>query len=834
LNIYLRDYSPDNSNTTSLDDLIFCQYKIRMKYIRTLSGLWLATALIACSLPSGLPNLAPGQTASPSLSPTLEATFTPTITPTPLPVARVSVGDQAFFNGEYDSALVHYQTAFNDSPDPQVRASAKWGEARIYFTQERYQDTINTLQILINEYSQSTHIGQAHFLQGLAHYRLGNYQAAADSWQSYLTIRPGYLDAYAQELRGDALFDAGNYTDALSAYTAAIQAPSLGDDINLDLKVASTQTDLGDYESALALYDGIAARAPNDYIKAQAAYEAGLVYQALGRNDEAQGKFRLAVENYPLSNYAYLSLVALLDANAEVDDLNRGLVDYYYGEYDIAIKRLDIYISKNPINDGTAYYYRALAKKGLDFYDEALLDLSTFIIGYPTHPNWGTAWGKKADIQLFSLGLDEEAAKTLMDFASASPSNPLAADYLMRAARIYESNAQYSEGLQTWARVANDFPGTEQASTAVFFMGIITYRNGDAATALESFNRSLGLAASPSDKARAYLWMGKAYQKLGDIDNAMNTWRGSQSTDPGGYYSERARDLLLDRAPFTAPVSLSTAPNLESERKDAETWLRLTLNLPIETDLSGLGALAGDERVVRGNELWDMGLYEKARLEFESLRSELELNQDAAGSYRLANHLLNLGLYRTAIFAARQTLTLAGLDDHIESMTAAPYFAHVRYGLYYSDLIFPDAQTNNFDPLFILSVIRQESLFEGFVSSSAGARGLMQIIPATGEQITFQLGWPLNYTDQDLYRPDVSIAFGTHYLATNRDLLNGDIYAALAAYNGGPGNAQTWKELSGADPDLFLESVRFEETRNYIRNIYEIYVIYRRLYGMAE
>ena len=250
--------------------------------------------------------------------------------------------------------------------------------------------------------------------------------------------------------------------------------------------------------------------------------------------------------------------------------------------------------------------------------------------------------------------------------------------------------------------------------------------------------------------------------------------------------------------------------------------------------MNGLGPLASDERIIRGVELWELGLYEDARLEFESLRLQLELNQDAVGSYRLTNYLLDLGLYRSAIFAARQTLTLAGLDEHTESMMAPPYFSHVRYGLYYSDLVIPDAQTNTLDPLFVFSVIRQESLFEGFVNSNAGARGLMQIIPATGAEISSQLVWPYNYSDKDLYRPDVSVAFGTYYLAKNRALVNGDIYAALAAYNGGLGNAIIWKELSGDDPDLFLETVRFEETRNYIRNIYEIYVIYRRLYGTAE
>ncbi|MBI5963025.1 MAG: transglycosylase SLT domain-containing protein, partial [Chloroflexi bacterium] len=512
---------------------------------------------------------------------------------------------------------------------------------------------------------------------------------------------------------------------------------------------------------------------------------------------------------------------------------DRGIVDYFAGQYDVAIQRLDIYIAANPSNDGTPYFYRALARRALNFYDEAVQDLSTFIAGYPTHPRWGDAWSEKADILRYNMDLSDESAKTLIDFVSAAPNNTLAEDYLMSAARIYESNAQYDEALQIWARVANEYPGTEPASTAVFFIGIINYRNGDANAALDSFSRSLSLAISSTDKARAYLWLGKAYQKLGENDSAMNAWREGQTVDPGGYYSERARDLLVDNPPFTPPVSVNLTPNLEAERRDADDWVKLTFNPTADTDISGLGPLASDQRVVRGMELWNLGLYEKARLEFESLRAELELNQDAIGSYRLANHLLDLGLYRTAIFAARQTLTMAGLNEHTESMMAPPYFSHLRYGLYYSDLVIADAQTNGFDPLFIFSVIRQESLFEGFVSSGAGARGLMQIIPPTGAEITSRLGWPLNYTDKDLYRPNVSVRFGTHYLARNRDLLNGDIYAALAAYNGGPGNAQQWKSLSGDDPDLFLESVRFEETRNYIRNIYEIYVIYRRLYGAA-
>jgi soluble lytic murein transglycosylase len=744
------------------------------------------------------------------------------------------VGDRAFFDGQYENALLHYQTAFHDSPDVQVQAAAQWGEARVYFAEERYAEALTAIQTLITGYPQSSDLGQAYFLQGLANYRLDNYQAAADAWQTYLVLRPGHLDAYVQEMRGDALFEAQKYTDASAAYTASIQSPSLGDNITLDLKVAETNVKMGAYDSALALYDGIAARAPNDYIKAQVAYESGMAYQALGKNDEALGKFRLAVENYPLSYYAYLSLVALLDTNAEVSQLDRGLVDYFAGQYAVAVEAFTRYIAENPTNDGTAYYYRALAQRDLGNYEAALKDFAIFTANYPIHPRWGDAWGEKAFVEWNNLGSYSVAAKTLLDFVAVAPNSDLSADYLMSAARIYERDAKYKEALQIWARVANEYPSSDQASMAVFLMGIIYYRNGDTATALDSFNRSLTLSTLAADQARGYLWVGKSQQKLGDHEAAMNAWREAQSRDSGGYYSERARDLLVDRAPFTPPISSNLTPDLQAERKDADSWVRLTFNLPADTDLSGLGVLAADGRIIRGTELWELGLYEDARLEFENLRTELETNKDAVGSYRLTNYLLNLGLYRSAVFAARQVLTIAGLNEHTESMMAPPYFSHVRYGLYYSDLVIPDAQTNDFDPLFIFSVIRQESLFEGFINSNAGARGLMQIVPTTGAQIVSQLGWPVNYNEKDLYRPDVSIELGTYYLGNNRKLLDGDLYAALAAYNGGPGNSLQWQQLSGDDPDLFLESVRFDETRNYIRNIYEIYVIYKRLYGAAE
>jgi soluble lytic murein transglycosylase len=80
----------------------------------------------------------------------------------------------------------------------------------------------------------------------------------------------------------------------------------------------------------------------------------------------------------------------------------------------------------------------------------------------------------------------------------------------------------------------------------------------------------------------------------------------------------------------------------------------------------------------------------------------------------------------------------------------------------------------------------------------------------------------------------VSLKLGADYLNRQRENFDGDIYAALAAYNGGPGNAAAWIQLAENDPDLFMEVIPYAETRNYIRRIYENFKIYRFIYSREQ
>jgi soluble lytic murein transglycosylase len=793
-------------------------------------GLWLILVLSACQmLPASPPAATPTITPGPSPTPTASPTSTPL--PTPEPVVRIDSGDKALFFGDYETARAQYLAAYNDATDDSLKAAALWGLGRTELADGNYQLALDNLTRLTDTYPESNYSARAYFLMGQAYNGLQEYAQAAEAYNTYMTRIPGVLDGYVQEYRGDALNEAKDYPGAISAYNAALSASRLDDGMLLQIKIANARAAFGDFAGALTMYDQVFNTSTNDYVKAQMDYLAGNTHVELNQRDEANARYLHAVENYPLSYYSYLSLVELIGVDYPVGDLDRGLVDYHAGQYDVALVALDRYIAANPADDGTAHYSRAATLREMQQTQESIQELNTFIANYQNHPRWVDAWEDKAYLQWAILGDYPAAAQTLLDLASQIPGSEFTPGILSDAARILERNNNLEEAARTWERIGNEYPSSEQVPEALFLAAISRYRLGDYQSALAILQRDQLLSTKSEDRARAYLWIGKAQQKLGDNTAAEESWRQGQVLDTAEYYSLRARDLILESAPFESPDSTNLNPDLAKERKDADAWMRVTFNLPVDTDLSGPGTLAQDARFIRGTELWELGMYDEARLEFESLRESISAN--ATDNFRLANHLLDIGLYRTAIFAARQVLSLAGKDSQADSLTAPIYFNHLRYGLYYHDLIIEESQKYGIDPLFMFSVIRQESLFEGFVKSTAGAHGLMQIVPETGGQIANELKWPQGFDSKDLYRPIVSVRFGSYYLDKNRDLMNGSLYGSLAAYNAGPGNALVWQGLAGDDPDLLLEIIRFQETRDYIRYIYEIFTVYRNLYGPA-
>ena len=147
----------------------------------------------------------------------------------------------------------------------------------------------------------------------------------------------------------------------------------------------------------------------------------------------------------------------------------------------------------------------------------------------------------------------------------------------------------------------------------------------------------------------------------------------------------------------------------------------------------------------------------------------------------------------------------------------------------YRSYIETSAESRRTDPFLVAAVIKHESKFEPRARSDGGARGLMQLMPATAEWIARQLGEP--FTEEYLYDPALNIRYGVWYLAELEREFGGNDILALAAYNAGRGNVRDWMERFHWTQQFDeIEAIPYPETRFYVRRVLEDREQYKRLY----
>jgi soluble lytic murein transglycosylase len=778
-----------------------------------------------------LPTASPvdGQPTLPTSSPT--ASPPPAFADDPVvPAGNLEQADQAMAIGDWPAAMEKYQAALDAARDPESQTAALAGVGRTYYRSGDLYNALQVLRSLVEAYPTSDYAAEAFFITAQIHASQNRPAEAAQAYLEFLDQRPDVIDAYIHEWRGDTLWSAGDYAGALAAFQAALNSPRLPSNLDLEIKLAQMYALTGDSATALVMYADIYQRSSMEYQKARVDLLQGRLHASLNQTEQASTAWLDAVNHYPQLSDAYQSLVELVNAGYPVDELLRGKVDYYAGEYNVALAALDRYlatVSDDPVGLGTAYHFRGLVLRAMGDVENALAMWDFAIQNYPDLPMIDQVWEEKGYTQWAYLEQHPDAIQTLLDFAAAYPVHARAAEFIFDAARVAERSGDLALASQLWQRMVAEYPTNPLAYEATFQAGIVDFRRADYTVAQARFVSAQQMAAAPEDLARAYLWIGKSYQAQGDDAAANSFWSLGADTDPTGYYSERAGDLAAGIDPFTPPQVFDFGFDANAERRQAEAWLRQTFTLPEGTDLDSDGDVLNEPSLQRGMELWRLGMYELAGSELDDLR--LSYQNDPANTYRLMNYLLEQGIYRLAILSSRQILTAAGMDD-ATTLDAPMYFNRIRFGNYYASLVIPAAKDFGLHPLLVWSVIRQESLFDATIRSSAGATGLMQITPPTGQDIADRLGWPPNFTEDDLLRPQVSLRLGLDYLVDQIAYLDNNLYAALAGYNAGPGNAAAWKALAPNDPDLLLEVIRFSEPQRYIRGIYEIFSIYRLLY----
>lgn len=248
--------------------------------------------------------------------------------------------------------------------------------------------------------------------------------------------------------------------------------------------------------------------------------------------------------------------------------------------------------------------------------------------------------------------------------------------------------------------------------------------------------------------------------------------------------------------------------------------LNLTYNItqepsqPAPEVIAQLGLRPG---FVRARELFYAGLYRYANAEWVAASTTLS---------RAAR-------CQTALLAqqwgwsgrAMQTLANAGCWGDLS----------ISYPLAYADTLAPRAQQLGLDLPWVYGLIRSESVFRPDAVSAAGALGLMQLMPATGRRVAARLGLTLD-GQQPLLDPDTNLAVGSSYLGHLLQRFDGNELLATAAYNAGPDRVLAWLPQSGSLPaDVWVDSIPFWETRNYVRNVFSAAVIFDwRLHHRTE
>jgi len=816
--------------------------------MRLTISLMVSVLLTACTLNQpDLPDLTPNQenviyvTATPqpatvvALQSNTATPIPPTVPPTPdvEPSVLLQLADTYETNGYYEDAIGVYQSLINqgDAIAPEYRAISAFKLGQLAVRDGFFQQAVDSLTVLITQFPENEQTPQAYFLRGDAYLGLSQWQPAVDDFQQYLSLRPGLIDSYAYERIADAQIALGQTDQALQNYELAINARrSLVPLLVLREKLAQIYINLGRRTDAVTQYDAILSVAQNTPYRANISFTAAKTLLDGGDTENGLSRMNTVFTNYPNTSTAYQAMQELIANGAEIDGLQRGKTAFIAGDYQAAINAFNEYTTNYQLAAIPAELHLLLGRayREIGNFDAATVAFQTIIDQYPQDPLFGDALLERGRTRFLS-GDIPAAISIYLDIAdSYNYLTDAAGEALWRAGYLYGTNGELGLSRQTFVRLADTYPNHELTTNGLFIAASAAVNNNEPAVAENLYSRIASLTTG-QDQAAAYLWVGRLALGRNDETAANQAFDLAIGAAPDSYYAARADDIRIGREPFQPPAEYQFSFDVNADANEADAWMRTTFGIQAEGELWRLSeTLNTDPRMIRGRELFAVAAYDEAFAEFESLTDEARDNGDALAMYQLAVYLRGIGAYRESIIAAADVIIASGQG----TLQVPPFVARMRFPDYYIDVIQPAADARGVDPLLMLSLIRQESLFNTFATAAAGEKGLMQVIPGTAQYIAEQLQWE-DYQHSDLFRPYAGVAFGTFYIDEQLELFDQNAIAALAAYNAGPGRALDWNALSGGDPDLFMTTITIDSTRGYVQFIYRNYNIYRELYGVG-
>jgi soluble lytic murein transglycosylase len=236
------------------------------------------------------------------------------------------------------------------------------------------------------------------------------------------------------------------------------------------------------------------------------------------------------------------------------------------------------------------------------------------------------------------------------------------------------------------------------------------------------------------------------------------------------------------------------------------------LNHKTPVEKSVILSMAGKASILRARELQILGRQQKARTEWLFITKQMNDTEKHAA----AHIALKWNLPNWAILALSKSHNKDDLS--------------LRFPVVYGHHILQEAHKHQIDPAWILAITRQESAFVPHAKNPSGATGLMQLRHGTARDIAAKKKIPY-YSESQLLEPYTNIQLGSGYLRMMMDQYQNNAVLASAAYNAGPGRVKKWLPESDMAADLWIETIPFKETREYVKNVMTYTVIYQEILG---
>jgi soluble lytic murein transglycosylase len=310
---------------------------------------------------------------------------------------------------------------------------------------------------------------------------------------------------------------------------------------------------------------------------------------------------------------------------------------------------------------------------------------------------------------------------------------------------------------------------------------------------------------------KALFWAGKWADRLGKIPQRQQSFTQLWQQHPESYYTWRSAGL--------SGLPVGDFQSIHGQQVSLDPP---TSRLPLST---GSAALRELYALGEGKAAW-----ETWQLEFHNRQTPSIPEQLTDGLVRLEvgeylDGLFMLGNLRDRVLTEPEQQSQLPM---LQSLRQDPRYWQALYPIPYWKEIHRWAKDHTVNPVLALALMRQESRFESAIQSSAGATGLMQLMPETAAEVASQLKLK-TYRLED---PNDNIRLGTWYLNSTHQNYQGNSMLAIASYNAGPGSVAKWLQtLDIKDSDMFVETIPFDETQGYVKSVLENYWNYARLYN---